>query len=132
MPYEQMELKMPNREKETLEAMRDLVHTVSVLTPQEQERFERTLKLYQVEYEACKDIFIDRNRVYKNTFEVLGLAGTVVTLIGDCYRLRNMILKEPDHGQQYKEQIVDKLRDVVNQAIISLMMVEQDNWTGKD
>jgi len=122
---------MPDREKETLEAMRDLVNTPTVLTPVEQQRKETTLHLYKQEFEVCKDIFVDRNKVYKNTFEYMGLIGTVITLIGDVYRLRNMIIQEPDHGRKYKEQIEDKLRDVVNQALISLMMLHDDNYEGK-
>jgi hypothetical protein len=111
--------------------MRDLVKTVTGLTPAEQQRMEATIKLYQIEYEVCKDIFMDRNKIYKNTFEHLGLIGTVITLIGDTYRLRNMIVQEPDHGRKYKEQIEDKLRDVVNQALISLMMLHEDNYEGR-
>jgi hypothetical protein len=122
---------MPDREKDTLNAMRDLIQTVTNLTPAEQERVERTLKLYKIQFESCQAIFEDRNKIYKNTFESLGLVGTVVTLIGDCYRLRNMIIQEPDHGRKYKEQIIDKLQDVVNQALISLMMIDQDNYEGK-
>jgi len=126
-----LELSMPDREKDTLDAMRDLVKTVTGLTPAEQQRMEATIKLYQIEYEVCKDIFMDRNKIYKNTFEHLGLIGTVITLIGDTYRLRNMIVQEPDHGRKYKEQIEDKLRDVVNQALISLMMLHEDNYEGR-
>jgi len=122
---------MPDREKETLEAMRGLIQVATGLTPAEQERMEATMKAYEKEYQACRDIFMDRNKVYKNTFEHLGLIGTVITLIGDTYRLKNMIVTEADHGRQYKEQIIDKLMDVVNQALISLMMIKQDNYEGK-
>jgi hypothetical protein len=126
-----LELSMPDREKDTLDAMRDLVKTVTGLTPAEQERMEATIKNYDKEFQECRNIFLDRNKIYKNTFEHLGLIGTVITLIGDTYRLKNMIVNEPDHGRQYKEQIIDKLEDVVNQALISLMMIKQDNYEGK-
>jgi hypothetical protein len=122
---------MPDREKETIDAVRDLVHKITNLTPAEQEKVEATIKDFNAEFKECRNIFIDRNTVYKNTFEHLGLLGTTITLIGDLYRLKNMIVAEPDHGRQYKEQIIDKLQDVVNQALISLMMVKQDNWEGK-
>ena len=122
---------MPDREHETLNLMKDLIHKPNHFTAEEQARMERTLVLFQKEYDACKAIFQDRNAIYKNTFEALGLIGTIVTLIGDCHRLRNMILKESDHGRKYSEQIEDKLRDVVNQALISLMMLHQDNYEGR-
>jgi len=135
MPYEapkqlQMELPMPNRDKELVQEAKSL-HPFRIPTPEE-ERAAATLSAFIQEFVECRVIFEERNAIYKNTFEVLGLQGTVVTLIGDCYRLRNMILKTPDHGQQYKEQIEDKLRDVVNQALISLMMLHDDNFTGKE
>ena len=121
---------MPNRDKELVQEAKSL-HPYALPTPEEA-RFHKTAVAFKEEFSHCEDIFLERNAIYKNTFEVLGLQGTVVTLIGDCYRLRNMILKTPDHGQQYKEQIEDKLMDVVNQAIISLMMLHQNNFTGKD
>ena len=83
------------------------------------------------EMEDCLSIFLDRNSIYRDTFVHLGLMGTVTTLIGDCFRLRNMILHESDHGRSHVEQIEDKLRDVVNQAIISLMMLHEENFEGK-
>lgn len=132
MPYQAMdpmERPMPNRDRELVAEARNL--HIPPMTPEE-ERRAATLSAFIQEFVECRVIFEERNAVYKNTFEVLGLQGTIVTLIGDCYRLRNMILKTPDHGQQYKEQIEDKLIDVVNQALISLMMLHQDNYTGKD
>ena len=122
---------MPDRDRQTLEVMQGLIsHPTHPRTP-DQIRMESTLFAFMEEYEACKEIFIDRNKVYKNTFEHLGLIGTIITLIGDCYRLKNMIVLEADHGRTHKEQIEDKLRDVVNQALISLMMLHQDNYEGK-
>lgn len=120
---------MPNRDRELVEEARKLKYELEPSS--EEQRLFKALAMYREELHACELIFEDRNRIYKNTFEVLGLLGTIVTLIGDCYRLRNMILFEPDHGRKYAEQIEDKLRDVVNQALISLMMLHQDNYEGK-
>lgn len=89
------------------------------------------IEKYQVEVERCMTIFEERNAIYKDTFVFLGLLGTTTTLIGDIYRLRNMIYQNPSHGREYYELIEDKLIDVVNQAVISLMMLHEDNWEGK-
>ena len=129
MPYQQPELPMPNRDRETVDQARKLKYNIEPSS--EEERLVKTLAMYREELHACELIFEDRNRIYKNTFEVLGLLGTIVTLIGDCYRLRNMIMFEPDHGRKYTEQIEDKLRDVVNQAAISLMVLHDNNFEGK-
>lgn len=98
---------------------------------QEKKRQEYRIDQYENEVEQCQEIFEQRNAVYKDAFVFLGLQGTVATLCGDVIRLRNMILQTPDHGKSHYEQIEDKLRDVVNQAIISLMMLHEDNFTGE-
>lgn len=121
---------MPNRSRETVEEAKRL-HEPTYLESPEDIRLAEALKLYRHELDECEAIFEDRNRIYKNTFDHLGLLGTTVTLIGDVFRLRNMIIHEPDHGRRYADQIEDKLRDVVNQAVISLMMLHQDNFEGK-
>lgn len=89
------------------------------------------MEQYQVEVEHCMSIFEERNAIYKDTFVYLGLQGTITTLIGDVFRLRNMIIWEEDHGRSHYSQIEDKLIDVVNQAVISLMMLRDKNFEGK-
>jgi len=120
---------MPNRDRETVDQARKLKYDVKSST--EEERLTKALAMYREELHACELIFEDRNRIYKNTFEQLGLLGTTVTLIGDVFRLRNMIIHEPDHGRKYVEQIEDKLRDIINQAAISLMVLHDNNFEGK-
>ena len=120
---------MPNRDRETVDQARKLKYDVKSST--EEERLTKALAMYREELHACELIFEDRNRIYKNTFEQLGLLGTIVTLIGDVFRLRNMIIHEPDHGRKYVEQIEDKLRDIINQAAISLMVLHDNNFEGK-
>jgi len=124
-----MELPMPNRDRETVDQARKLKYDVKSST--EEERLTKALAMYREELHACELIFEDRNRIYKNTFEQLGLLCTTVTLIGDVFRLRNMIIHEPDHGRKYVEQIEDKLRDIINQAAISLMVLHDNNFEGK-
>jgi hypothetical protein len=100
---------------------------------EEEEKEEINPRIYQYlsEFYICQEIFEERNAIYKDTFVVLGLWGIVTTLVGDAYRLRNMI-REPDHGRNHVEQIEDKLRDVVNQGLIGLMMLHEENFEGKD
>lgn len=90
-----------------------------------------SLEKYEAEFGRCKEIFINRNAIYKDTFVHLGLLGTVTTLMGDVFRLRNMVYQDRDHGRGYVEEIDDKLMDVVNQALISLMMLHERNFEGR-
>jgi hypothetical protein len=79
----------------------------------------------------AKEIFLDRNKMYKDAFTVFGLIGTVTTLVGDAFRLKYMIFENDDYGKQYKEQIRDKLLDIINQAVISIFVLDNDNFKGK-
>lgn len=86
---------------------------------------------YEEVIEEAFKIFLDRNKIYKDTFVFLGLNGTVMTLIGDVFRLRNMITMDSEHGRGKEEQIRDKLIDVINQAVISVMMLDEENFEGE-
>lgn len=79
----------------------------------------------------AKYIFEDRNKMYKDAFVALGLIGTISTLIGDVFRLKYMVYDSDDNGRKYKEQIRDKLLDIINQAVISIFVLDADNYKGK-
>jgi len=79
----------------------------------------------------ARDIFIERNALYGNAFEAIGLVGNIAVLIGDVFRLRTMCYRSPDLGRSYRSAIRDKLLDIVNQAIIGIMTLDDDNFTGK-
>lgn len=79
----------------------------------------------------AKTIFVNRNAMYKDAFTAIGLIGTISTLIGDVFRLKYMVYDSDDYGRKYKEQIRDKLLDIINQAIISIFVLDADNYKGK-
>lgn len=118
-----------------LESMIGVSSSIKVEHPQSSGAEEEYESPYEDAYnevlEEAKDIFIDRNKIYKDTFVALGLNGTVMTLIGDVFRLRNMITHDPDHGRGKENQIRDKLIDVINQAVISVMMLDEENYEGE-
>jgi len=95
-----------------------------VQQPSRSEQYDRVVV-------EAKDIFLDRNKMYKDAFTVFGLIGTVTTLVGDAFRLKYMIFENDDYGKQYKEQIRDKLLDIINQAVISIFVLDDNNFKGK-
>jgi hypothetical protein len=77
------------------------------------------------------EIFLDRNKKYGEAFAILGLVGTVPSLVGDVWRIKNMVYGNPDHGRSNKEDIKDKLLDIMNQAALCYMVLSDENWEGK-
>lgn len=116
---------MPNRDKELVEEYKANAFTVIEFTP------PTRIQQYEKIVTQATEIFLDRNKMYKDAFTIMGLIGTATTLIGDVMRIRNMIYDSPDYGQQYKEQIRDKLLDIINQAIICIFVLDDDNYKGK-
>lgn len=124
---------MPDREKELVQEYKSNATTtfgVSDAFVQKMEARSRSAQYDEVVVEA-KAIFTERNVMYKDAFTALGLIGTVTTLIGDTFRLKYMIYDSDDYGRKYKENIRDKLLDIINQAIISIFVLDDDNFKGK-
>lgn len=67
---------------------------------------------------------------YGTAFTQTGVLGAVVALTGDVARLRQMVLKNSDHGRRNSKAVEDKLRDVAVQSIIGLLMLQESNWEG--
>lgn len=124
---------MPNREKELVKEYKANSTTTFGVSQEFVEKMEsktRSMQYDEVIVEA-KHIFTDRNTMYKDAFTALGLIGTVTTLIGDTFRLKYMIYDSDDYGRKYKEQIRDKLLDIINQAVISIFVLDDNNFKGK-
>jgi len=116
---------MSSRDKELKEEYQELASMVAAIPATYRHHQYATI------VEEAKIIFEDRNKMYKDAFVALGLIGTISTLIGDCFRLKFMVYDSPDHGRQYKAQIRDKLLDIINQAIISIFVLDDENYTGR-
>lgn len=116
---------MPDRDHELTEDYKAIAG--ARFKPIDANRLEQYSKIVK----EAKLIFADRNAMYRDAFTALGLIGTVSTLIGDTFRLKFMIYDSDDYGKQYKEQIRDKLLDIINQAIISIFVLDDDNYRGK-
>lgn len=89
------------------------------------------LEQYTTEVLKAKEIFRQRNKLYADAFTQTGVLGSIVAMTGDFARLQEMVLRNPQHGKQAASEVQDKLRDILNQCIMGLMMIEEDNWEGK-
>lgn len=124
---------MPKRDKELVHEYKSnstATFGVSEIIIEKLETKSRSRQYDEVVDEA-KYIFDDRNKMYKDAFTAIGLIGTISTLIGDIFRLKYMVYDSDDYGRKYKEQIRDKLLDIINQAIISIFVLDDNNFKGK-
>lgn len=77
-------------------------------------------------------LFAQKNAQYGNTIVETGVLGASVELIGAVARLKKLVLKSGDGGKKNKEALVDILMDIHNYANIALMMLAEDNFTGRE
>lgn len=78
------------------------------------------------------NLFRVKNKQYGNAIDRTGVIGSVTALSGDIARLRQMVIRNPQHGQQDPENVNDKLLDILVQAAIGMLMIQEDNWLGED
>jgi hypothetical protein len=124
---------MPDRDNELAKEYKSTSGTIFTMKTDDDiiERHRVRLTQYNTIILEAKAIFLDRNEMYKDAFVFIGLIGTISTLIGDAIRLKYMVYNGDDYGSKYKEQIRDKLLDIINQAIISIFVLDDDNYRGK-
>lgn len=119
---------MSDREKELKKSTEDILQynsrTGALLPP------AKSLARYEIILANAQMVFEDRNAKYRDAFKALGVIGCLSTLIGDTRRLHTMIYLTGDHGRSHANDIKDKLIDIINQASLTLMMVEDNNWEG--
>lgn len=95
-------------------------------------QMRRRLKQYQSEIEETLKIFVVKNHEYGDAIAETGVLGAVTEIVGVAARLNKLVLKSTEHGRRDKQQIYDKLRDGLNYCVIGLMMLQDDNWEGKE
>jgi hypothetical protein len=83
--------------------------------------------LFEQELELALQLFIRKNAEYGNAIQFTGVWGAIVQLIADAHKLKVMYQRPVLDTAN----IEDKLRDILVQAGIGLVMVRQDNWEGK-
>lgn len=80
----------------------------------------------------CEEIFIAKNEEYGNAIVETGLLGACVELVGTVARLKKLVLKSGNGGIESTEAIRNVLSDTHNYAVIGIMMMDSENFTGKE
>lgn len=77
-------------------------------------------------------VFSKRNRQYGGAFRETGVLGSVVEITGIAARFKQLVIRNPQHGRDKKEQILNACEDLHNYANFVRMMVLEENWEGLD
>jgi hypothetical protein len=112
-----------NREEELKTVTREMLFSIKTKGSYP-DKYDKIIK-------EAYDIFIERNKLYGDAFNAIGLIGNIAVLIGDVFRLRTMCYKSDDYGKANKQVIRDKLLDIINQAALSIITLDKDNYTGE-
>ena len=78
--------------------------------------------------------FLEKNAPdhYDGAFEDLGLIGAAVELVSIASRLKRVVIRSGDGGENFdREKLLELLKDAGVYAGISMICVADENWTGK-
>ena len=99
------------------------------LTDQEQTNYG----MFRTICEAALTLFMHKNREYGNSIVRTGAIGSIVAMTGDIAKLRTLVLHNLDDLESVDaDNVKDKLVDVLVQAVIGVMMIENGNWLGTE
>lgn len=79
------------------------------------------------------NLFARKNREYGDAIVATGVMGAMVEVITVAARVQTM-LKNPENftiPDDFSNELWDKMLDLHNYANIVMMMIEDENWTGK-
>lgn len=100
-----------------------------LLTDQEQTNYAK----FKIICDAALELFMLKNREYGNSIVRTGTVGSITAMTGDIAKLRTLVLHNLDDLDCVDENNVkDKFKDVLVQAVIGIMMVEDNNWLGTE
>jgi hypothetical protein len=80
----------------------------------------------------CAKLFERKNTEYGNSIEATGVLGASIEIIGAAARLPKLVLKNPLRIPYVHTILRDIFMDIANYAIIALMMIDKQNWTGRN
>lgn len=78
--------------------------------------------------ESSRDLFAEKNKQYADSIGRTGVLGSVVSIAGLSARLEHLVLAAPDAGKSQEEAVIDVVKDILNYAAITGIMIMEDNW----
>lgn len=81
----------------------------------------------------AKNLFLYKNKQYQDGISANGVLGASVEIRGSAARLGAMVVRAFDHGRLERHDLKSNIfPDIINYAIIALMMIEDENWEGRE
>ena len=112
---------LENKRKEELKMAEDAVQ--KVVSPR--------VEMFEKVCESCEQLFEKKNAEYGDSITATGVLGASVELVGTVARLKKLVLQDPGNGKANISALADIFKDIHNYANIALMMMKEDNWSGK-
>lgn len=91
-----------------------------------------SVREFKRQFDNALKVFEERNRTYGNAIHATGLNGSVTEIIGCAARLAELVLRNPEAGEQNTSEVYDKLIDTANYALISMIMLTIGNFRGTE
>lgn len=77
---------------------------------------------------SSRELFEEKNAQYADSISRTGVIGSVVAIAGLSARLEHLVLASSDAGKGEEEAVVDVVKDILNYAAITGIMIMSDNW----
>ena len=61
-----------------------------------------------------------------------GALGACVAIVKRQAKLRQLMLKSRGHGRNQQMEVTNLLLDLLNETVSALMLIEEDNWSGRE
>jgi hypothetical protein len=77
---------------------------------------------------SSRELFAEKNKQYADSIARTGVLGSVVSIAGLSARLEHLVLAAPDAGKRQEDVVIDVVKDLLNYAVITGIMIMDDNW----
>ena len=91
-------------------------------------KLQERLVQYDEVVASSRKLFEEKNWQYADSISRTGVIGSVVAIAGLSARLEHLVLASSDAGKEEEEAIVDIIKDILNYAAITGVMIMSDNW----
>jgi hypothetical protein len=92
--------------------------------------YQDRLTRFNLICDLMASLFELKQAQYGNSTGETGVLGATLEIQQRAARLRAMVLKNPTHGRDQKQAIIDTAHDLHNYANILILMIQEDNWEG--
>ncbi len=91
-------------------------------------KLQERLVQFDAVVSSSRELFQEKNAQYADSITRTGVIGSAVAIAGLSARLEHLVLASPDAGKSQEDAVVDIVKDILNYAAITGIMIMTDNW----